>query len=135
LLSGQLRSQGNIGPFLDKWRLVAGDPWQQALEQALSESKACAVFIGPGDIGPWQNEEFRVALDARIRDKSLRIMPVFLPGVRGIFIEVVSPFLGRFGKIDFRKGLEDVEAFRGFVAGIRGEEPGHIDHVHLEWII
>ena len=34
--------QAGIEPFLDKWNLIPGQPWQEALEAALSQSAACA---------------------------------------------------------------------------------------------
>src|SRR5207249_4073249 len=37
-----------IEPWLDKWNLIPGDPWQEAIEEALASCDACAVFIGPG---------------------------------------------------------------------------------------
>ena len=33
--------------FLDRWCLISGDPWQEALEEALQASASFAVFIGP----------------------------------------------------------------------------------------
>ncbi len=44
-LARRLREDG-IEPFLDKWCLVPGDPWQEALEDALESSRTCAVFLG-----------------------------------------------------------------------------------------
>jgi nucleotide-binding universal stress UspA family protein len=44
-LARKLREEG-LEPFLDKWHLIPGDPWQEALEEALDQSRACAVFIG-----------------------------------------------------------------------------------------
>ena len=52
-------------PFLDRWHLIPGQPWQEALEQALDQSRTCVVFLGPNGVGPWENEEMRTALDER----------------------------------------------------------------------
>jgi hypothetical protein len=46
-LARRLRAEG-LEPWLDSWHLVPGEPWQPALEQALTECASCAVFIGPG---------------------------------------------------------------------------------------
>src|SRR5207248_3237195 len=43
-----------IHTFLDRYHLVAGLPWPQALEQALLSSRAVAVFLGPHELGTWQ---------------------------------------------------------------------------------
>lgn len=61
-------------PFLGKWHLILGEPWQEALEEALDRSKTCAVFLGPGGLGPWENEEMRAALAERVRNKAFRVI-------------------------------------------------------------
>ena len=71
-----------LKPFLDKWHLVPGEPWQEALEEALDRSQTFAIFLGPSGIGPWQNEEMRSALEEQVRDRSYRVIPVLLPGGR-----------------------------------------------------
>jgi len=43
-LAKKLREAG-VEPFLDKWHLIPGEPWQEALEEALDQSRTCAVFI------------------------------------------------------------------------------------------
>ena len=51
-----------IPTFLDRDRLGAGLPWPQALEQALTSSRAVAIFLGPHDFGLWQKREMFFAL-------------------------------------------------------------------------
>ena len=82
-LARRLAQQG-IQAWLDKWHLIPGDPWQPAIEKALSESETCAVFVGPSGLGPWQNEEMRSAIDRRVADSAgrLRVIPVLLPGLQ-----------------------------------------------------
>ena len=79
-LARRLRKDG-IEPFLDKWHLVPGEPWQEALEDALDDSRTCAVFVG-AKLEPWQNEEMRSALQERVVDPGFRVIPVLLPGAR-----------------------------------------------------
>jgi WD40 repeat protein len=122
-LAHKLREVG-IEPFLDKWHLIPGEPWQEALEDALDQSRTCAVFLGPGGIGAWQNEEMRSALETRVRDKSSRVIPVLLPGSFEPQTEELPRFLRRLTWVDFRKDLDDEDAFRRLVSGIRGEAPG-----------
>src|SRR5271166_79797 len=78
-LARRLKREG-IEPFLDKWNLIPGQPWQEALEEALTRSASCAVFIGPGQLGPWQNEEMRAALDHCVRGSRGKypVIPVLL---------------------------------------------------------
>lgn len=77
-LARRLREDGHE-PFLDKWHLIPGQPWQEALEEALEASQTCAVFVG-ATLGPWQNEEMRAALDEHVHDETFRVIPVLLPG-------------------------------------------------------
>ncbi len=58
-LARRLESEG-LRPWLDKWNLIPGEPWQPVIEQALDECAACAVFIGPGGLGNWHHEEMRL---------------------------------------------------------------------------
>jgi hypothetical protein len=113
-----------INPFLDKWHLVPGEPWQEALEDALDQSRTCAVFVGPSGLGPWQNEEMRAALDERVHNQKLRVIPVLLPGVLDSQREKLPRFLRRLAWVDFHGGLEDEKAFRLLVHGIEGTRPG-----------
>jgi hypothetical protein len=79
-LARRLEDEAGLRPFLDKWHLVPGNPWQEELEQALDRSRTCAVFIGSSGIGPWENEEMRSVLDTRVRHEDFRVVPVLLPG-------------------------------------------------------
>lgn len=118
LLARRLRVQG-LNPFLDRWHLVPGEPWQEAIEQALDESETVAVFIGPSGVSPWHHEEMRTALAQAVRTRDeYRVIPVLLPGARQ---ESVIGFLARRTWVDFRSGLDDEEAFARLVAGIKGE--------------
>jgi hypothetical protein len=78
-LARRLTREG-IEPWLDKWNLIPGDPWQQAIEEALNTCATCTVFIGPSGIGPWQNAEMRAAIDRRVSQGNFRVIPVVLPG-------------------------------------------------------
>ncbi|HSK81448.1 MAG TPA: FxSxx-COOH system tetratricopeptide repeat protein, partial [Thermoanaerobaculia bacterium] len=114
-----LKAEG-FKPFLDKWHLVPGEPWQEAIEKALDRSRTCAVFVGPGHLGPWQNEEMRNALEIRVRDDSRRVIPVLLPGAS---MPELPPFLARLTWVDFRSGLDDPHALYRLLCGIRGVMP------------
>jgi energy-coupling factor transporter ATP-binding protein EcfA2 len=123
-LARRLEDEAKLNPWLDKWNLVPGEPWQEALEQALDQSSACAVFIGPSAIGPWHNEEMRVALDRRGRERAFRVIPVLLPGAKMPDRGELPAFLTRLTWVDFRSGLDDGDAFHLFVSGVTGKPPG-----------
>src|SRR5262245_18834023 len=76
-IAARLVDEQGLKPFLDKWHLIPGEPWQEALEEALDQSRTCAVFLGASGLGSWENEEMRAALDERVRNKSFRVR---LPG-------------------------------------------------------
>ena len=79
ILAARLR-QADFAPFLDKWRLIPGEPWQEALEEALYNSETVAVFVGPSGISPWHNAEMRTAIDNAVSKRDeYRVIPVLLP--------------------------------------------------------
>ncbi len=117
-LARRLRDEAHLNPFLDKWHLVPGAPWQPALVQALEASETAAIFIGPSGPGPWHNEELQVALvKAARRRNDFRVIPVLLPGSTP---EQLDGFLGLRTWVDFRKGLDSEADFARLVAGIQG---------------
>ena len=115
-----------LRPWLDTWNLIPGEPWQPAIEQALDECAACAVFIGPGGLGNWHHEEMRCAIDRRVgdRERAFRVIPVLLPGVERPERSKLPGFLVATTWVEFRDSLDDPEAFRRLVCGIRGVKPG-----------
>jgi TIR domain-containing protein len=123
-IATRLVDEQGVRPFLDKWHLIPGELWQEALEEALDRSKTCAVFLGPGGLGPWENEEMRAALEERVRNKSFRVIPVWLPGAEPKDEKTLPRFLRRLTWVDFRGGLDDPDTFQRLVAGIRGVAPG-----------
>ena len=123
-LAIKLEDEAKINVFLDIWNLIPGDPWQEDLENALDTSRTVAVFLGPAGISGWHNEELRDAINTRVRDPERRVVPVLLPGTTMPQEDEIPNFLQRLTWVDFRNGLDDADAFRRLVAGIRGQAPG-----------
>ncbi len=125
-LARRLEDQAKLKPWLDKRNLVPGDPWQEAIEEALDQSRTCAVFLGASGFGGWHHEEMRSAIDQRVsrRERKFRVIPVLLPGAVMPERSKLPAFLSRVTWVDFRAGLDDGEAFRRLVAGVRGVAPG-----------
>jgi WD40 repeat protein len=119
-------TQAGIEPFLDKWNLIPGQPWQEALEEALSKSAACAVLIGGGPFGPWHHEEMRAALAHRISGSrgKFPVIPVLLPETERPHDRDLPMFLKRMTWVEFSKSLDDEAALHRLVCGIRGLAPG-----------
>jgi len=130
-LARRLEDEAKVKPWLDKWNLVPGDPWQEAIEEALDQSGTCAVFLGPGGFGGWHHEEMRSALDQRVnqRERKFRVIPVLLPDAVMPERSKLPAFLSRLTWVDFRGGLDDGDAFRRLTAGIRGVAPGRMDGI------
>src|SRR5215813_14249705 len=110
-LARRLEDEAGLRPFLDKWHLVPGEPWQEELEQALKRSRTCAVFVGPSGIGPWHHEEMRSALQIRVGQPGFRVIPVLLPRATKPTPNDLPLFLSRLTWVDFRRGLDDSGTF------------------------
>jgi WD40 repeat protein len=115
-----------FSPWLDKWNLIPGDPWQEAIERALEDCAACAVCIGPSRTGPWQIEEMRAAIDQRVSDRSrqFRVIPVLLPGSERGEPSRYPTFLRATTWVEFRETLDDEKALHRLISGIQGIPPG-----------
>ena len=98
---------------------VAGRPWPQALEEALGTCRAVAVFVGPGEMGPWQQRETYLALERQGRDAGFPVIPVLLPQA-----DPVLGFLGQNTWVDLREQPDDPARLALLAAAIRGEPPG-----------
>ncbi len=119
-IAAKLKSAG-IEPWFDKWHLIPGAPWQKGLAEGIGKSETVAVFVGPSGIGPWEDAETMSALDRAVKDNSRRVIPVLLPGAPDN--PEMPEFLRLFTWVDFRKSLDDEEAFPWLVAGILGQPP------------
>ena len=124
LIARRLREEAGLEPFLDRWHLVPGEPWQEAIEEALDASRSCAVFLGPAGLGTWENEEMRAGLDIRASRPDYRVIPILLPGAHLPERGRLPRFLARLTWVDFRPGLDDARAFHELACGIQGVAPG-----------
>ena len=111
--------------FLDKWHLIPGEPWQEALEDALDDSETCAVFIGSDGISPWEHEEMREAISKRVsnKKKTYRVIPVLLPGAKRGERGRLPAFLSRSTWVEFREQLDNEESLYRLACGIKGIPP------------
>jgi tetratricopeptide (TPR) repeat protein len=114
----------HIRAWLDTWNLIAGQAWMEDIEDALDKCATFAILIGPKGIAGWNNEEMRAAMDIRSRDRSRRVIPVYLPDAPDekklpTFLKLLTP-------VDFRngKGLEDQDLLYQLHHAIKGLERG-----------
>lgn len=131
-LAQRLASEENLKVFFDQWELVPGRSFIPALGEALLAANSCAVFIGPGGVRPWHEQEIEAALARAVKSSGqqgkpeFRVIPVLLPGAaKPDDNEAGIPFfLDLRTMIEFGpKGLSDLDAFARLVAGIRGNAP------------
>jgi len=122
VIASRLGAEAGLNPFLDEWRLEPGESWRQEVDAALNESASCVVFLGPSGRSSWQHEKMREALAERIRNNSLRIIPVLLERAQPVEEEALPEFLRSLVWVDFRSGLGSQETFSQLVAGIQGRK-------------
>lgn len=123
----RLIEDAKLTVWFDDRDLVAGCPFQEEMEQALAKSKCCVVFVGPSGIGPWQNEEMRLALEKVISRSIERVIPVLLSGVGLPHPENVLPsVLRRRAWIRIPEVGHDGEALGRLKNGILGAPPGKV---------
>lgn len=126
-LAAQLEP-AQIKTFVADHHLIPGEPRQESIECALERSGSCAVLLGPSGIGPWQNEEMRIALERRVECQNdgmpFRIIPVRLPGSPRAQRGFMPRFLTHLTWVIFSDRLDDERAFHALLCGIRGIAPG-----------
>ena len=123
-LAERLLTEG-VRPWLDNWDLVPGESWQGSLEEAIATSASCCVLIGRGGIGPCQHEEIRAAIEKRVKSGgAFRVIPVLLPKVGSEALLDAPKFLTSTTAVKFTESIDDSDAFRRLVSGIRGVAPG-----------
>src|SRR5438046_1050719 len=77
----EILKKESFEPWFDTWCLTPGGDWQAELVQGLRASRCCAILVAPSDVGSWEREELRVALDRAAKDPGFRVFVVLLPGV------------------------------------------------------
>ena len=78
-LASRLSDSGLL-VWLDRWELVPGEPWQQAVEFGLGQAQACVVCIGSQAPSGWFRQEIECALNRQVEEPAFRVIPLLLPG-------------------------------------------------------
>ena len=113
-----LRQQG-LRVFLDRWYLVPGRPWPQALEEVLASCRAVAVFVGSQGMGPWQQREKYLALSRQANEPQFPVIPVILPGA-----DPALGFLSQNTWVDLRQRLDNPLSLEILRRAVGGDPPG-----------
>jgi WD40 repeat protein/energy-coupling factor transporter ATP-binding protein EcfA2 len=113
--------RAGLEPWLDSWCLTPGGNWQEELAEGLRASAACAVFVGPNDLGDWENQELAAALDRAAKEPTFRVFLVLLPGLPEPFDPTtLSPFVSTRTWVDLRPGIGDGRELQSLVNAVKG---------------
>jgi hypothetical protein len=82
------------------------------------------VFMGPGTLGRWQDEEVKSAIDRHVKEGT-RVIPVFLPGVPDPDKSDV-PFLLHASRVVFQTSVSEEKALNRIYWGITGINPDQL---------
>jgi len=119
-LARRLEDEQCLHVWLDKWVLVAGQPWQQAMARGIDQADCCAVCIGEYTPIGWFKREIEKALDRQTKVPSFRVIPVLLPNAKRVNVD---DFLELNVWVDFHGSDQDY-AFHVLVCGVKGIPPG-----------
>jgi hypothetical protein len=120
----RLRRSG-VEPWFDQWNLSPGGAWQDEITAGLLRSSACAVFVGPGDLGAWERLEMAVALNKAATDPSFRLFPVLLPGLEPFEPADLPPLLATRTWVDLRDGPDAEHVLQRLINAVYGIPFGH----------
>lgn len=120
-LAKRLTDEEGFGVWLDKWILIPGQPWQQAMAHGLENADSCAVCISEHTPTGWFSEEIQKALNRQTGDASFRVFAVLLPNAK---TENIPAFVDLRTWVDFRDGADASYAFYLLACGIKGVAPG-----------
>jgi WD40 repeat protein len=110
--------------WFDRSCLTPGGDWQLELAEGLAGSSACAVCVGPEDLGAWTRMEASAALNRASRDNEFRVFPVLLPGVVKFRPASLPPFLATRTWVDMRSGVDTERGLEDLRCAILGIAPG-----------
>ena len=114
-----LRERG-ISAWLDQYDFEPFRPWQEQLEEIISQIKSAAVFIGSSGVGPWADIEMKEFI-VEFAQRNLRMGLVILPGCPEDLIQSVPRFMKKFHRVDFRQ--QDPDPMEQLIWGITGQKP------------
>lgn len=114
-LARRLEDEQRFVVWLDRWVLVPGKNWQQAMKLGLESTKACALCLSAATPHGWFQQEIEYALNIQSRDPDFRVIPVLMADASD---DVKNSFLALRTWADFRQDEE--YAFHVLSQGIRG---------------
>ncbi|HPJ85048.1 MAG TPA: toll/interleukin-1 receptor domain-containing protein, partial [Methanothrix sp.] len=101
--------------WFDKWELVPGSAWHSRFEQAITQSTAIGICIGPEGLG-----DFDVWALLIKQNPSHLIIPILLPGSD---IKDIPTALNEIEFVDFRGGIKNIEEIKKLKVAIIKSKP------------
>jgi len=108
-------SDRGMALWIDQEGILGGETNDEAIKQAVIESAAAAVFVGPAGLGRYQRYEVRALIDATMSNK-IRVIPVLLPGCDALPESEI--FLRQHQYVKFST-LDDLDALDKLVKAVR----------------
>ncbi len=120
-VAGRLRQTG-LEVWLDE---KAGDDkrWSQAVDGALQEADAFAVYVGRSGIDRWVGRDVRAALERNMRDPGFRILPLLGPGATP---ESLPFFLSQYQAVKLGEGASEPAEIQRLVGAVLDSAPEEV---------
>ncbi len=119
-LAKRLEDEHHFRVWLDKWVLVPGQPWQQAIAHGIDCARCCVVCISAQTPKGWCTREIQRALSRQVHNPSFGVIPVLLPDAKNVNVD---EFLDLNTWVDFRRPNHAYELHR-LACGVKGIPPG-----------
>jgi SAM-dependent methyltransferase len=119
LVNEELKRRG-IRPWIDVEEIPPGRWFQDVIQKAIPSVKSAAIFLGPHGIGRWQAAELRMFM-AECVERGLFVIPILLPGVKGVPEEFQA--LRGLNLVKFHDRLDEKDALDRLQWGITGKKP------------
>lgn len=131
-LAVKLREAG-FELWFDAWHLPTGAAWQPAIEEALKNSQACLIVIGPTQVRGWVNSVMQEIAKCKSLDSAFKVIPVLLPraDLTLDYEQSLPEFVAQFAAVDFGTSLDDETAFLRLINAIRGELPDSTRRIRI----
>ena len=124
-LARRLEDEYEIRPWLDRWVLIPGKPWQRAMARGLEQATSCAVCLGQHTPRGWFEKEVEKALNRQAKDTEFRVIPILLPGADPTAAETLQEtFLDLNTWVDFGERSDLERAHHLLACGVKGIAPG-----------
>lgn len=118
-----LKNIYKIQTFMDKYDFETFKPWENQLEEEISNVGAAAVFVSKSGLGPWQAKEINKFAERAFKQPDFRMGLVVLPSCPNeLSIDLTKKIkcLGKMHWVDFRQA--DPDPMAQLVSGIQGSK-------------